>query len=337
MRYLVLGRTGLRVSQLSLGTMTFGGTGMWEAVGALDQKRAEVLVAKALEAGINLFDTADFYAAGESETMLGKALGARRKDNLIATKVRLKMGEGPNAVGLSRAHVLDAADASLKRLGTDYIDLYQIHAPDPLTPIDETLRALEDLVRWGKVRYLGASNLAAWQMMKALWSSDRGGFARFEALQAYYNLAARELERELVPMLQDQQLGLLVWSPLAGGFLSGKVAKDGSAPKDSRLAGDRFLPLDIERGQRIVDVLREVGSRHSVSPARVALAWLLAQPVVTSVILGARRPEQLEDNIASTRVKLRSDELERLAAVSALAEEYPGWMLRRSAADRALS
>ena len=337
MRYLVLGRTGLRVSELGLGTMTFGGAGIWETIGALDQARADLLVAKSLEAGINFFDTADFYAAGESETMLGRALGAKRKDNVIATKVRLKMGEGPNHVGLSRSRVLAATDASLKRLGTDYIDLYQLHAPDPLTPIDETLRALEDLVRSGKVRYIGASNFAAWQMMKALWVSDRRGFARFEALQAYYNLIARELERELVPMLEDQQVGLLVWSPLAGGYLSGKVARDGSAPKDSRLASDRFLPLDPERGERIVDALREVANRHAVSPARVALAWLLAQPVVTSVILGARKPEQLDDNIAAARVKLRRDELDRLDAASAIAEEYPGWMLKRTAADRTLA
>jgi aryl-alcohol dehydrogenase-like predicted oxidoreductase len=336
MRYLVLGRTGLRVSELCFGTMTFGGKGAWDVVGALDQKQADLLVGKSLEAGVNFFDTADFYAAGESETMLGKSLGARRKDVVVATKVRLKMGPGPNDVGLSRAHVLAAADASLARLGTDYIDLYQIHAPDPLTPIDETLRALEDLVRWGKVRYLGASNLAAWQVMKALWTSDVRGFSRFEALQAYYNLAARELEREIVPMLEDQKVGLLVWSPLAGGFLSGKVARDGTAPKDSRLAGDRFLPLDNERGQRIVDALREAASGHGVSAARVALAWLLARPAVTSVILGARKPEQLDDNLAAVRVKLRRDELDRLDAVSAIPDEYPGWMLKRGATDRAL-
>jgi aryl-alcohol dehydrogenase-like predicted oxidoreductase len=336
MRHLVLGRTGLRVSELCFGTMTFGGTGMWEKLGALDQKQADVMVGKCLDAGINFFDSADFYAAGESEVMLGRALGKKRNDNVIATKVRLRMGPGPNDVGLSRGHILAAAEASLERLGADHIDLYQIHAPDPLTPMDETLGALEDLVRAGKVRYLGASNLAAWQMMKALWISDQRGFARFESLQAYYNLAARELERELVPMLEDQQVGLLVWSPLAGGFLSGKVAKDGSAPKDSRLSGDRYLPLDNERAQRIVDVLREVASGHGVSPARIALAWLLARPVVTSVILGARKPEQLDDNLACLRVKLRREELDRLDAVSAIPDEYPGWMLKRTAADRTL-
>jgi aryl-alcohol dehydrogenase-like predicted oxidoreductase len=337
MRQLVLGRTGLRVSELCFGTMTFGGTGTWQALGGLDQKQADVLVGRCLDAGITFFDTADFYAAGESETLLGRSLGAKRKDVVVATKVRLRMGPGPNDVGLSRAHILAAAEASLERLGTDYLDLYQIHAPDPLTPIDETLRALEDLVRSGKLRYVGASNLAAWQMMKALWAADVKGFSRFESLQAYYNLAARELERELVPMLEDQRIALLVWSPLAGGFLSGKVARDGSAPKDSRLFSDRYLPVDNERAQRILDVLREVAAGHGVSPARVALAWLLARPVVTSVIIGARRLEQLDDNLAAVRVKLRRDELDRLDAVSAIPEEYPGWMLKRTAADRTLT
>jgi aryl-alcohol dehydrogenase-like predicted oxidoreductase len=337
MRYLVLGRTGLRVSELCFGTMTFGGTGMWEALGALDQPRATALVERCLEAGVNFFDTADFYAAGESEVMLGKALGARRKDVVVATKVRLRMGPGVNDIGLSRSHVLAGAEASLKRLGTDYIDLYQVHNPDPLTPVDETLRALEDLVRSGKVRYVGASNYAAWQMMKALWSADTRGYSRFESLQAYYNLLARDLERELVPMLRDQQLALMVWSPLAGGYLSGKADKTGKAPAGSRLAKDSYLPLDLERGTRILAVLREIATGHGVSAARIALAWLLSREVVTSVIVGARSLEQVDDNLAATRVKLRRDELERLDAASALPDEYPGWMLRRTAADRTLA
>ncbi len=336
MRYLLLGRTGLRVSELCFGTMTFGGTGMWETIGALDQSRATLLVARCLEGGVNFFDTADFYAAGESEAMLGRALGARRIDNVVATKVRLRMGPGPNDVGLSRAHILAAAEASLKRLGTDYIDLYQVHAPDPLTPLEETLRALEDLVRWGKVRYVGASNYAAWQMMKALWISDARGFARLESLQAYYNLMARDVEREIVPMLKDQGVGLMVWSPLAGGYLSGKANKDGKAPPGSRLEKDSYLPLDLARGQRILGVLRELSAGHGVSPARIALAWLLSREVVTSVIVGARTPEQLDDNLAAARVKLRRDELDRLDAASALLEEYPGWMLKRTATDRVL-
>lgn len=337
MRHLVLGRTGLRVSELCLGTMTFGGSGMWEALGALDQARATALVERSLEAGINFFDSADFYAAGESEAMLGKALGARRRNVVVATKVRLRMGDGVNDVGLSRSHILSAADASLKRLGTDYIDLYQVHNPDPLTPLDETLRALEDLVRWGKVRYVGASNYAAWQLMKALWIADARGFSRFESLQAYYNLLARDLERELVPMLRDQQVGLMVWSPLAGGYLAGKTDKAGKAPAGSRLEKDSYLPLDLERGGRILLALREIASGHGVSPARVALAWLLSREVVTSVIVGARSVEQLDDNLAAIRVKLRRDELERLDAASALPDEYPGWMLRRTASDRTLT
>lgn len=334
MRYLVLGRTGLRVSELCFGTMTFGGAGTWETIGALDQPRATTLVGRCLDAGVNFFDTADFYAAGESEAILGKALGARRKDVVVATKVRLRMGPGPNDVGLSRAHILAAADASLKRMATDWIDLYQLHHPDPLTPLDETLRALEDLVRWGKVRYVGASNHAAWQMIKALWIADAKGYSRFESLQAYYSLVARELEREIAPMLKDQSLGLLVWSPLAGGYLSGKADKDGKAPAGTRLEKDSFLPIDRERGQHVVAVLRELAAGHGVSPARVALAWLLSREVVTSVIIGARTTEQLDDNLAATRVKLRRDELDRLDAASVLPEEYPGWMQRRSAADR---
>jgi aryl-alcohol dehydrogenase-like predicted oxidoreductase len=284
--------------------------------------------------GVNFFDTADFYAAGESEAMLGKALGERRKDVVVATKVRLRMGPGPNDVGLSRAHILSAADASLRRLGSDWIDLYQVHNPDPLTPLDETLRALEDLVRWGKVRYVGASNHAAWQMMKALWIADANGFSRFECLQAYYNLVARDLERDVVPMLKDQDLGLLVWSPLAGGYLAGKADKEGRAPAGSRLEKDSFLPIDRERGQRVLAALRDLAVGHGVSPARIALAWLLSRDVVTSVIVGARTIEQLDDNLAAARVKLRHDEVVRLDTASALPEEYPGWMLRRTAADR---
>ncbi len=337
MRYVVLGRTGLRVSELCLGTMTFGGTGTWEAIGALDQSRASRLVGRCLDVGVNFFDTADFYAAGESEALLGKALGDRRKDVVVATKVRLRMGPGPNDVGLSRAHILSAADASLSRLGTDWIDLYQVHNPDPLTPLDETLRALEDLVRWGKVRYIGASNYAAWQMMKALWIADANGFSRFECLQAYYNLVARDLERDVVPMLKDQGLGLLVWSPLAGGYLSGKADKEGRAPAGSRLEKDSFLPIDRDRGQRVLATLRDLASGHGVSSARIALAWLLSRDVVTSVILGARTIEQLDDNLSSARVKLRHDEVVRLDTASALPEEYPGWMLRRTAADRTLN
>ncbi|MCB0303249.1 MAG: aldo/keto reductase [Calditrichaeota bacterium] len=334
MKYKQLGRTGLLVSELCFGTMTFAGRGFWKVVGQQPQETADNLIAKALDAGINFFDTANIYSEGESEKMLGKALGKRRKEVVVATKVRGRMGPGANQVGLSRGHIMQSVEDSLSRLGTDYIDLYQIHGFDELTPLEETMRALDDLVRSGKVRYLGCSNLAAWQLMKSLWISDKSDLHRFETLQAYYTIAGRDLERELVPLMRDQQIGLLVWSPLAGGLLSGKFYREGEGPENARRAAFDFPPVDKERAFNVVDVMREIAAAHKVSVAQIALSWLLHQPVVTSVIIGAKNDEQLSDNLSAPEVELSADELSRLAEVSALPPEYPGWMLERQGQDR---
>lgn len=334
MKYRQLGRTGLLVSELCFGTMTFGGKGFWKAIGQLPQDAADNLVAQVLEAGINFIDTANVYSEGESEKILGKALGTRRKDVVLATKVLGPMGPGPNDTGLSRKHILQSIEESLTRLGTDYIDLYQIHGFDPLTPMEETLRALDDLVRSGKVRYIGCSNLAAWQVMKALWVSDKCNLHRFESLQAYYTIAGRDLEREMVPVLQDQNLGLMVWSPLAGGLLSGKYDRDGSGPGGARRVAFDFPPVNKDRAFDVVDAMREIARDKDASVAQIALSWLLHQPVVTSVIVGAKTPEQLAENLAAPDVKLTDDELARLKAVSELPAEYPGWMLERQSRYR---
>jgi aryl-alcohol dehydrogenase-like predicted oxidoreductase len=334
MNYRSLGKTGLRVSELCFGTMTFGGEGLYSAIGTTAQAEADRLVSVCLEVGINFFDTADTYSGGVSEQILGKALGARRKNVVLATKVRGRVGGGPNDVGLSRGHILDSIDSSLKRLGTDYIDLYQIHGYDAVTPWEETLRALDDLVRAGKVRYVGASNLAAWHLMKALGISAREGLARFETIQSYYSIAGRDLERELVPLMESEGVGLLIWSPLAGGFLSGKFARDKKRPDDTRRAKFNFPPVDETRGYAVLDVLAEVAREHEVSVARLALSWLLHQRVTTSVIIGARDEAQLRDNLAAPEIKLTAAELERLDKASALPPEYPGWMVTFQARDR---
>ncbi|MBZ4417610.1 aldo/keto reductase [Myxococcus sp. RHSTA-1-4] len=334
MNYRQLGRTGLYVSELCFGAMTFGGEGFWKVVGTQGQAEADKLVGRSLDAGINFFDTANVYSNGLSEQLLGKALGAKRSSVVLATKVRGRMGPGVNELGLSRGHIMDSVHASLKRLGTDYIDLYQIHGYDAVTPMDETLRALDDLVRQGKVRYLGASNLAAWQLMKALGISENKGLSRFESLQAYYTLAGRDLERELVPLMNDQQLGLMVWSPLAGGFLSGKYRREQQGPQGSRRAEFDFPPVNKERAYDVIDVMDGVAKEHGVSVARVALAWLLHQPHVTTLIIGAKTEQQLEDNLACTTLKLTSEQLAKLDAVSKLPPEYPQWMLERQGGDR---
>jgi aryl-alcohol dehydrogenase-like predicted oxidoreductase len=327
MQFQLLGNTGVFVSRLCFGTMTFGGKGtMWDAIGSLGQKEADALVGQSIDGGINFFDTANVYATGESETMTGKALGARRKDIVLATKVYARMGEGPNETGLSRLHIMRQCEDSLQRLGTDYIDLYQIHGFDPLTPFEETLRAMSDLVRQGKVRYIGCSNLAAWHVMKSLGISERGNLEKFVTVQAYYSIAGRDLEREIVPMLVDQKLGLLPWSPLAGGFLTGKFTRAGAAEDNARRAKFNFPPVDLEKAYKIIDVMVEIGKAKDVSVAQIALAWLLHQPFVTSVIIGARRESQLKDNLGSVDVKLDGEDLKRLDEVSKLAPEYPGWM-----------
>ena len=334
MNYRMLGRTGLYVSELCFGAMTFGGEGFWKVVGTQGQSEADALVGRCLEAGINFFDTADVYSNGASEQLLGQALGARRKDVVLATKVRGRMGPGINAVGLSRGHIMDSVHASLKRLGTDYIDLYQIHGYDMVTPLDETLRALDDLVRQGKVRYLGASNLAAWHLMKALGISEHRGLSRFESLQAYYSIAGRDVERELVPLMKDQQVGLMVWSPLAGGFLSGKFRRGQQGPEGARRAAFDFPPVDRERAYNVIDVMDGIARECNTSVARVALAWLLHQPHVTTLIIGAKTQEQLADNLAAPSLKLSAEQLAALNTASTLPPEYPGWMVARMNEDR---
>jgi aryl-alcohol dehydrogenase-like predicted oxidoreductase len=326
MKYRQLADTGVFVSELCLGAMTFGGVGqMWEVIGGLDQTAVDNIVHRALDGGINFIDTANVYSAGESEVMTGKALAGRRHDVVLATKVRGRMGKGANEVGLSRLHIIEAVEASLKRLGTDYIDLYQIHRFDPITSIEDTLRALDDLVRSGKVRYIGCSNLPAWYLMKALAVSRELRLERFKSTQSYYSLAGRELEREMIPLLNDQGLGLLVWSPLAGGFLSGKFTRDGGDEAARRAKFD-FPPVDKEKGFRILDVLTTVAKAHGVTVPQIALAWILANRAVTSVIIGARKVAQLEDNLKSVDIALTADDMKALDETSKLALEYPAWM-----------
>lgn len=338
MKYNLLGRTGLFVSEICLGTMTFGGRGsMWTMIGQLDQAAATGLVRHAIDSGVNFFDTADVYSEGEAERMLGrglKDLGIPRHKVIIATKARVRTGPGPNEVGLSRGHIMDAVKASLDRMGTDYIDLYQVHGADLVTPLDETMRALDDLVRGGQVRYIGCSNLMAWQIMKALGLSAARNWARFETVQSYYSVASRDIEREIVPLMAEEKLGLMVWSPLAGGLLSGKFRKDAAGPNDARRTGFDFPPVDRDHAFAIVDVIRPIAERHGVSVARVALAWLLHQKSVMSVIVGAKTPEQLADNIAASDLSLPSDEVAAIDKVSALKPEYPRWMIDRQMGGR---
>jgi aryl-alcohol dehydrogenase-like predicted oxidoreductase len=334
MQYQQLGNTGVFVSRLCLGSMTFGGTGIFQVIGGLPQHDVQTLVDNSIDAGVNFFDTANVYSGGESETMLGKALGSRRKDVVIASKVFGRMGKGANQVGLSRLHIMQEAEASLERLDTDYIDLYQIHGFDPLTPIEETLGALTDLVRHGKVRYIGCSNLAAWQIMKALGISAAGHLEKFVSLQAYYSLVGRELERELVPMMLDQKVGLLVWSPLAGGFLSGKFTRAGAADDGARRTKFSFPPVNLEKSYDIIDALQAIATRRNSTVAQIALAWLLHQPVVSSVIIGAKNANQLKDNLGAVDVQLDGEDLQLLDTVSHLTPEYPGWMLTTQGSDR---
>ncbi|MFC5496842.1 aldo/keto reductase [Caenimonas terrae] len=333
MRHRPLGRTGLFVSELCLGTMTFGGSeGMWAKIGELQQSEAERLVGQAVDAGINFIDTADVYAGGASEQITGQALRnlkIARESVVVASKVFGETGSGPNARGLTRSHILDGVKASLKRLQLDHIDLYQVHGFDPATPMEETLRALDQLVRHGHVRYIGVSNWAAWQIAKALGISERLGLARFESLQAYYTVAGRDLERELVPMLRSEGVGLMVWSPLAGGLLSGKYGREQQAEAGSRRLAFDFPPVDKERAWDVIDAMRPIAAARGVSVAQVALAWLLHQPQVTSVIVGAKRPQQLADNIAAAGVRLGADELAQIDQASRLPPEYPGWMFER--------
>ena len=337
MQFRNLGNSGLFVSELCLGTMTFGGgDDMWGMIGQLRQNESDELLKTAVDQGINFIDTANIYAQGRSEEILGQAirnLGLARHELVLATKVFGPMADGPNNRGASRGHITHEIKQSLTRLKTDYIDLYQIHGFDNATPITETLEALSDLVRQGHVRYIGVSNWAAWQIMKAVGIVEARQLTPIVSLQAYYTLAGRDLEREVVPMLQSEAIGLMVWSPLAGGFLSGKYDRNG-ATEDGRRVNFDFPPVNKDRAYDAIEVMREIASENNVSVAQIAIAWLLHQPVVSSVIVGAKRVEQLKDNIASTKVSLNEDELSRLSAVSELPEEYPGWMLERQRAYR---
>jgi aryl-alcohol dehydrogenase-like predicted oxidoreductase len=338
MRYKRLGRTGLYVSEICLGTMTYGGKGFWEVIGKLGLDAVVGQLRLALDAGVNFLDTADVYHEGESEKLVGAALtklGVRRESLVVATKVRGRFGPGPNDAGLSRKHIFDAIDGSLRRLGVDHVDLYQIHGVDPVTPIEETVQALDDLVRAGKVRYTGFCNLPAWKAHKALAVADRRGQARFVSAQMFYAIAARDIEREIVPLAEEEGLAILPWSPLAGGLLSGKF-RDGESPEGTRRAQFDFPLVDKPRAWRCVDAMRPIAQAHGVSVAQIALAYLLAKPAVTSVIIGAKSDEQLVDNLAATKVTLAADELAALDAVSALPPEYPGWMTEFQLRDRFL-
>jgi len=330
MRYRLLGHTGLYVSELCLGTMTFGAQGFWQVMGGLLQTDVNTLVKESFNAGINFYDTANVYSLGQSEQLLGEAIrqvGLPRDEIIVATKSTGIVDESPNGRGQSRFHIFNAVDASLKRLQLDHIDLYQIHGFDPLTPFEESLSALNDLVRAGKIRTLGLCNLAAWQIMKALSISRHNHWAEFASVQAYYSIAGRDLEREVMPLVEDQKLGLMIWSPLAGGYLSGKFRRNSLTPDESRRSTFDFPPLDKEKAFACIDAMEPIAKNHGVSIAQVALAWILSKRSVSTIIIGARKLEQLKDNIASTKLTLNEDELQSLDAVSALAPEYPGWML----------
>lgn len=336
MKYKLLGNTGLKVSTLCLGTMNYGGKGFFSAMGNLDQDAVDEQVKYTVDAGINFIDSANVYSEGLSEEMVGQAiknLGLQRDDLVLATKVRGGMGKGANDRGLSRKHILQQVEASLQRLQTDYIDLYQMHSADPLTSIEETLRVLDDLVRCGKVRYIGASNMQAWLLMKALAYSTYHRLEKFASLQANYTLDTRDIEREIIPLLNDQQVGLMVWSPLSGGLLSGKYKRNGQ-DEEGRLTTFKYQPVNKERAFNILDVLHPMADNKGTSVAQLALAWLLHQPAVTSVIIGANKLSQLEDNIKSVDVLFSEEELQQLAEVSKLPLEYPGMVAEILAADR---
>lgn len=340
MRYNRLGNSGLVVSELCLGAMTFGTIpGRFGALGGLNQDESTALVKQALDAGINFIDTANVYAAGQSEQFTGgalKTLGVARSDVIVATKALGRMGRGVNDGGAGRLHVMAQIDASLQRLGLDHIDLYQIHGWDGNVPIDETLRALEDIVRSGRARYIGVSNWAAWHIAKALGIAERRGFDKFVSLQAYYSIAGRDLERELVPMMESEKLGLMVWSPLAGGLLSGKYRRGTSGEGEGRRATFDFPPTEPALADAVIEAMAPMAEQRGVSIAQIALAWLLHKPVVSTVIVGAKRADQLADNIAAGEVELTADDLAALDAAGAQPRQYPGWMfdMQGPAADQ---
>lgn len=338
MKYNFLGNTGVLVSELCFGTMTFAGEGFWKPIGQQQQDEANDLIKTSFDAGINFYDTANVYSEGKSEKILGQALkdlGINRQEVVIATKLRGRMGPGVNQVGLSRLHIHDAVNDSLKRLDLDHIDLLYIHGVDAYTPLEETMRGLEEVVRSGKVRYLGVSNHAAWHIIKANMYAESQGWSRFVGAQHFYSIASRDIERELIPMFNDQKMALMPWSPLAGGYLTGKFTggTDDSA-KNARRAEFDFPPIDKDKADHIVEVMRGIADGKNVSVAQIALAWLLHQGAVTSVIIGARTMDQLNDNLASVDVELSEDELSKLDEVSELTTEYPGWMVEVQGRNR---
>ncbi len=337
MKYNLLANTGVLVSELCLGAMTFGGKGWWEAIGKTDQDAVNALMKLALDSGINFFDTANVYSEGLSETMIGHSfakLGISRQHFVLATKLRSRMGQGANQVGLSRLHIADAVNDSLKRLQMDHIDLLYIHGVDTLTPLEETMRGLEDAVRSGKVRYLGVSNHPAWMIAKANGIAEKMGWTRFAATQSYYTIASREIERELIPMALSENLALMPWSPLAGGFLSGKYSRTQSKAGESRRDNFDFPPLNKEKAYDIIETMEEIAAGRNVSVAQVALAWMLKKPGVTSIIIGAKNLKQLQDNIRSTELTLAENEMKRLDEISELPPEYPAWMMERQMSGR---
>jgi aryl-alcohol dehydrogenase-like predicted oxidoreductase len=330
MQYQRLGNSGLIVSRMAFGAMTFGQSeGLFAAISKVGQDLADQLVGRVLDAGVNFFNTADVYTEGQSETMLGKALGARRKDAIIATKVGFRTGPALTDQGLSRHHILASAEASLRRLGTDYIDVYLVHRVDRHTPVEETLEALDALVKSGKVRHAGFSNWPAWMAAKAVGIQERRGLARFQAAEMYYSLVGRDLEHEVAPFATDAGVGIMVWSPLAGGFLTGKYTRDNPKGDGGRLTGFNMLPYDPEHGHKVVDHLRTLASAHGATPAQVALAWVLSKPFVASVLMGSNKLSQLEDNLAAANLRLSTEELAALDKVSAPPVQYPGWFMAR--------
>ena len=337
MKYNELGKTGVLVSELCLGTMTFGGKGYWQAVGQVPQDEVNQIVKTSVDSGINFIDTANAYSEGLSETMLGEALiklGIPRQQVVIATKVRLRMGPGANQVGLSRLHISDSVNDSLQRLKMSHIDLLYIHGVDPITPLEETMRGLEDVVRSGKVRYIGVSNHPAWMVVKANCYAEKMGWTKFVASQNYYSIASRDIEREIIPMALSQEIGIMPWSPLAGGFLTGKFTRESEVAGNSRRDSFDFPPIDKPKAYDIIDVMAGIGKSHNVSVAAVALNWVIKQPAITSTIIGAKNLQQLNDNIAAVTLQLTGAEMEQLNKVSLLASEYPGWMVNRQLQGR---
>jgi len=340
MKYNFLGNTGLVVSEICFGTMTFGGTGgIWEAIGKTQHKEVNELMKVVVDSGINFIDTANVYSYGESERLLGQSIkdnGINRNDLVIATKVRGRMSAGLNNVGLSRYHIFQSVDESLQRLQLDHIDILYVHGVDPKTPVEEIVRSLNDIVLTGKVRYVAVCNWPAWMVMKALGIAEKHGWNKFVGMQYFYSLAGRDIEREILPLALDQNLAVMPWSPLAGGFLSGKYTRNTEKAGDSRRDNFDFPPVNKSKTYDIIDVIAEIGTAHGVSVAEIALAWVRQQRGVTSTIIGAKNIAQLQANIKSTEVQLSEEDLKKIDEVSALPKEYPGWMLERQAADREL-